>query len=52
MKIKNELIDKFAIEELENRFEMGRWHNFGEVKVGVKYEKVGYEATFELPKKD
>jgi hypothetical protein len=48
MKTKDEMIDKFEIEELENRFEMGKWLNFGEVKIGIKYDKVMYEATWDI----
>ena len=51
MKTKKNMIDKFEIEELESRFEMGRWHNFGELKLGGKYEKVGASVVMDISKK-
>lgn len=43
----NKKLEKFQIEELEQRFETGKW--ISEVKVTVTYEGVGAGATFEPP---
>lgn len=43
---KKQLIDNFEVEELESRFEMGKW--IGSVKVGVKYEKLEYSQTWDI----
>lgn len=43
----NKKLEKFQIEELEQRFETGKW--VSEVKVTVTYEGVGGGATFEPP---
>ncbi len=45
MKKQEELLKNFQTEELEKRFEMG-W--VGSVKVGAKYEKLEYNATFNI----
>ncbi len=39
-------IEKFKIEELEQRFETGRW--ISEVKAGVQYEDVTVSGTWEV----
>ncbi len=41
---KKQLLEKFQVEELEKRYEMGRW--ISEVKVGVQVEEVKVSATF------
>jgi hypothetical protein len=41
-----QLTEKFQIEELENRFEMGQW--VGSVKVGADYEGYGAAVTFQV----
>lgn len=42
----NQLLEKFQVEELEKRYEMGRW--ISRVKVGVQYENVKVSGTFEV----
>jgi hypothetical protein len=42
----NQLLEKFQVEELEKRYEMGRW--VSEVKVGVEVENVKVAVTFEV----
>lgn len=42
----DQLLNRFQIEELEQRFEMGKW--IGKVKVGVQYEEVKVSATFDI----
>jgi len=46
MKEEKQLIENFEIEELENRFEMGRW--VSSVKVGVTYDGYGVSAEFDV----
>ncbi len=41
----NQLLEKFHIEELENRYEFKKW--VSDVKVGVDYE--GYGASVNVP---
>ena len=43
---KEELLDKFKVEELEHRFEMGQW--IGSVNVGVKYGKLEYWQEWQI----
>lgn len=39
-------LEKFQVEELEQRFETGRW--ISEVKVGVEYEGVSVHGTWDV----
>lgn len=41
-----DLLKKFQVEELEKRYEMGRW--VSRVKVGVKYENIEVDQTFDI----
>jgi hypothetical protein len=43
----NKKLEKFQVEELEQRFETGRW--VSKVKVTVSYNDFGVGATFEPP---
>lgn len=46
MKKEQQLSEKFQVEELESRFEMGKWVE--DVKVGADYEGYGAAVTFEV----
>jgi len=46
MSKEKQLSEKFQVEELENRFEMGKWVE--SVEVGADYEGYGGSVTFEV----
>lgn len=46
MSNEKQLTEKFQVEELENRFEMGTWVE--SVEVGADYEGYGASVTFEV----
>lgn len=46
MSTEKQLTEKFQVEELENRFEMGKWVE--SVKVGADYEGYGGAVTFDV----